>query len=65
MSTSCDDESAWHEWDVESDSLDGSEDGTWIDVDDNAESLNISDDEPTHVEDSPTRTSTLATTKVS
>jgi protein SDA1 len=64
--TTGDDESAWHGWEVESDSSDGSENETWIDVDDDAECLDISDveDEPGHVEDTLIRISTLATTKV-
>ncbi|KAF8236467.1 protein required for actin cytoskeleton organization and cell cycle progression [Tricholoma matsutake] len=64
--TTGDDESAWHGWDVDSDSSDGSESGTWMDVDDDTECLSISDveDGPGHVEDPPIRTSTLATTKI-
>lgn len=66
MSTTGDDESAWDGWDIESDSSDGSESETWIDVNDDAEYINISDveDEPTHARDNPIRVSTLATTKV-
>jgi protein SDA1 len=63
VAATADDESAWHGWDIESDSSDGSESGTWIDVDD-AGSVAISGDESSDTEDSLTRTSTLATTKV-
>jgi protein SDA1 len=67
VSTTSDDESAWQGWEIESDSSEGSESETWIEVDDNDECLNISDaeTEPGHVEDTPVRVSTLATTKVS
>ena len=61
-----DDDSAWHGWDIQYDSSDGSENETWIDVDDGAECLSISDmeDESSHMNDTTGRISTLATTKV-
>lgn len=61
-----DDGSAWHGWDIQYDSSDGSENETWIDVDDDSECFSISDmeDESSHVNDITGRISTLATTKV-
>lgn len=77
MNEDDEDEAAWQGWDVESDSSDGSESEGWIDVEDNDDTLNISDSEDEgdklatgaqNADDDPTsstRISTLATTKVS
>lgn len=76
MNDDNDDEAAWQGWDVESDSSDESESEGWIDVEDNNETLNISDSEDEgdkvkgtqdsgEVPASSSRISTLATTKVS
>jgi hypothetical protein len=76
MNDDDDDEAAWQGWDIESDSSDESESEGWIDVEDNNETLNISDSEDEgdkvkgaqdggEVPVRSSRISSLATTKVS